>query len=253
MPFRSARIITGHRVCTMQLDVERGIVHHRCNERRNDSESPFQLPNAPEGACVHIRRGNDARALPGSEHSGFLGRGRRPVRPLPYPRPDRLAEVATEIRGPAGQGIEDSQDGAAWESLRQARSFDLAAMGGGFTGVNLVSGGAAIYVQQSRCSAGYFRTLGIVPAIGREFTPDEDRIGGPASVMLSNGLWRSAFRGDPSIAGRSILVRGEPHTVVGILPERFRSMAPADVWTPLRPSTRGEGGGTNYSFIARLH
>jgi predicted permease len=62
----------------------------------------------------------------------------------------------------------------------------------------------------------------------------------------------TAFSGDPSIVGRSIVLRGEPHTVVGVMPASVQWGAAIDVWTPLRPSTQGEGGGENYGVIARL-
>ncbi len=60
------------------------------------------------------------------------------------------------------------------------------------------------------------------------------------------------FRGDRQIVGKAILLRGEPYTVVGVMPRGFRAEKPADVWTPLRPSRTGEGEGDNYGVIARL-
>ena len=50
-----------------------------------------------------------------------------------------------------------------------------------------------------------------------------------------------------------MLLGGEPHTVVGVMPANFKPIGKTDVWTPLRPSPRGEGAGTNYEFVARLH
>jgi predicted permease len=175
------------------------------------------------------------------------------LRPLPYPQPSRLMQVVTDIRSPHGSGLNTSQDGAAWELLRDhSKLLDYAAMSGGFTGVNLAWNGTAQYVQQSRVTAGYFRVLGVPPAIGREFTPDEDREGGAPVAVLSHDLWMRAFNGDRGVVGRAVLLRGEPHTVVGVMPRGFRSIYPADLWAPLRPSTRGEGSGDNYLMIARL-
>ena len=59
------------------------------------------------------------------------------------------------------------------------------------------------------------------------------------------------FHEDPAIASRKVILRGEPYTVVGVMPEYFRSDAPADLWTPLRPSNTGEGASANYDIIAR--
>src|SRR5438270_770899 len=88
--------------------------------------------------------------------------------------------------------------------------------------------------------------LGVAPALGREFTADEDRPGGPAAAVLSHGLWLRLFNRDPSaIGGRSITLRGEPHTIVGVMPERFTIGSPVDVWTPVRPCRTCEGGGQN--------
>ena len=71
-------------------------------------------------------------------------------------------------------------------------------------------------------------------------------------VILSHALWQKYFHGDPSVIGRSILLRGEPYTVVGIMPAGFTSGAKADIWTPIRPSRTGEGGGSNYHIMARI-
>src|SRR6266851_9752318 len=143
------------------------------------------------------------------------------LRPLPYPQPERLAEVITRFsRGDIGYG----QTGGVWEVLqRGVTSLDLATTAGGFgsTGVNLVVGAHAEYVKQQRVSAGYFRVLGVPPAIGREFTADEDRPNGPAAVILSHQLWTRLFNGDSGAIGRSITLRGEPYTIVGVMPDGF--------------------------------
>src|SRR6185503_18487217 len=88
--------------------------------------------------------------------------------------------------------------------------------------------------------------------MGREFTADEDRRGGPPAAILSYGVWTRVFGSDPAIVGQAIRLRGEPYTVVGVMPNGFISSEPVDVWTPLRPATTGEGEGTNYGMIARV-
>jgi MacB-like protein len=87
---------------------------------------------------------------------------------------------------------------------------------------------------------GFFRVLGVPPALGREFTADEDRVNGPPAAILSHALWTRAFGGDPGVIGRPMMLRGEPYTIVGVIPAGFRSNAVVDVWTPLRPSTKGD-------------
>jgi predicted permease len=143
-------------------------------------------------------------------------------------------------------------DGAMWEAARdRAPSLDTAVLGGS-GGANLVVNGTAAFIRLGRVSEGYARVLGAFPARGRWFTPEEDRAGGPAVAVLSHGAWQSYFGGDPGIVGRAILLRGEPHEVVGVMPAGFVGTAEADAWTPLRPSATGEGAGTNYFVIARL-
>jgi hypothetical protein len=70
--------------------------------------------------------------------------------------------------------------------------------------------------------------------------------------VLGHGLWRRAFGSDPRVIGRVIRLKGEPYTVVGVLPATFRSAVLADLWTPLRLATTGEGEGINYEVVARL-
>ena len=120
------------------------------------------------------------------------------LRPLPYPQPERLAEVVTRFsRGGIGYG----QTGGTWEALqRGVTSVELATTAGGFgsTGVNMVVGTHAEYVKQQRVSAAFFRVLGVPPAIGREFTADEDRAGGPAAAILSHRCGRGCSTAIPA-------------------------------------------------------
>jgi predicted permease len=176
------------------------------------------------------------------------------LRPLPYPHPDRLAMIIRHYQGPEAVPDDISQSGFVWVALREgaAATIDLAAYSSLGGGVNLVADGRATSVPQHRVSAGYFRVLGIAPEVGREFSDAEDRVNGPAVAVLSHALWTRAFNADRGIIGRSITLRGEPHTVVGVMPAAFRSSDPVDVWTPLRPSPQGEGSGENYGLIGRL-
>jgi len=174
-------------------------------------------------------------------------------RPLPYPEPDRLARVSRLDRSDRGWYEQVEVTGRTWEYIRDhARTIDVA-VHSGFEGVNLVApAGGAQYVQQVRVSTGFFRVLGVAPMIGREIGPEEDRNGGPAVAVLSHGLWTRLFASNAGILGQTILLRGEPFTVIGVMPQGFDTSPSADLWTPLRPSTRGEGGGSNYSMIVRL-
>jgi predicted permease len=175
------------------------------------------------------------------------------LRPLPYPHPERLFSVARHFQGKGSEAYQTNLWGSVWEAVRDNAAYvDAAVFSEWSMGVNFAAGDRVEYVKQQRVSAGFFGVLGITPLIGREFSADEDRKGGPAVTVLSYALWKRAFRADPSIVGQAVTLRGEPHTVVGVLPAHFQSSVPADLWTPLRPSRSGEGEGSNYAVVARL-
>jgi predicted permease len=175
------------------------------------------------------------------------------LRPLPYPQPERLAQITAHFQGKGISGDKTNLTGLIWEAIRDNATYlDRAVYSEFSMGVNFVAGGQVDYVRQQRVSAGFFRVLGITPLVGREFSVAEDHPGGPAVTVLSYALWKRVFHGDPSVVGQAVRLRGEPHTVVGVLPANFQSSIPADLWTPLRPSSTGEGGGSNYAVVGRL-
>ena len=175
------------------------------------------------------------------------------LRPLPYPESQRLAVVSTLLGGEGPSVEETSQTGRTWLLVRdRATTVNAAAFSNWTTGVNVVASGRAAHLVQQRVGAGFFEVLGVRPITGRTFTADEDRPGGPAAVVLSHRAWTTAFGADPGIVGRAVAVRGEPATVVGVMPDGFATGVRADLWTPLRPTTTGEGDGENYTILLRL-
>jgi predicted permease len=170
-------------------------------------------------------------------------------RPLPLPDPDRLAIVGFRRATPTGVYIAPSVDGAMWAAVRDRTTLiDVALGSDSATGVNFVSNSTPSVVQNQRVGAGYFRVLGVSPFMGREFTADEARSNGASVAILSHALWQRIFAGDTSVLGRTIRLRGEPFSIVGVMPENFSGLAEADVWTPY-----GEPGqGLNYTIVARL-
>ena len=174
-------------------------------------------------------------------------------RPLPYPSPERLAHVVAYTPSIGINPRFTAVDGRTWELLRDADlPLERAVYSGAVVGVGLGTDAAAAYVLQQRIGSGYFRTLGVEPLLGRELTPAEDVPDGPAVVILGHELWTRTFSGDPSVLGETIRLKGEAHTVIGVMP-RFEPGGPnADVFTPLRPGTTGEGVGTNYAALLRV-
>jgi len=174
-------------------------------------------------------------------------------KPLPYPTPEDLAFVQVEYHTSTRSETQISHDAVTWEAVRDGvPSLDTAVYYGGVDAVNLIVGDRGAFVNQQRVGAGYFRVLGVNPARGREFTPDEDVPGGPALAVIAYDTWMRELDGDPDILGQTLLLRGDAYQVIGIMPESLSTVSDVDVWTPLRPSRRGEGGGTNFQLIGRL-
>ncbi len=176
------------------------------------------------------------------------------LRPLPYPQPERLASVAWHTQSSTSNTFGGAVDGSVWEGIRDTvAALDVAAAHAGRDRINFNTDDTAAFVVQARVSAGYFHVIGVAPLVGRAFTVDEDRPGGAPVVVLSHDFRTRAFQTDASIVGRTLFLRGEAYQVVGVMPPGFAPMGPpADLFTPLRPSRRGEGGGNNYHVTARL-
>jgi len=176
------------------------------------------------------------------------------LKSLPYPHPERMGTIYTRITGSSGASDErHNVNGEQWELLRDnVPALTSAVSSVGTTGVNLKGGAHVGYAHDGRVSAHYLDVLGLQPILGRNFSDDEDRPHGPKAAILSYSLWRNVFGADPGILGQPILLRSEPYTVVGVLPQGATTPLNADVYTPLEASREGEGRGTNFSCIIRL-
>ena len=174
------------------------------------------------------------------------------LRAVPYPQAERMGVVGTAWQSSGRSGVEDSQTGRQFFGVREGAPGLVVAASAGVGGANFSGPGQVEFINQERVSTNFFQVLGVPPQMGREFNEAEDRTGGPAVAILSFGFWQRAFHADPAVLGKPINLRGEPFTVVGVMPRGLRTQAPVDIWTPLRPSTKGEGGGSNYQVIARL-
>ena len=175
------------------------------------------------------------------------------LKSLPYPDPERIGTIFWRIEGSRPfDGLSDI-DGEQWELLRDnVPSVVGAVLSSISSGANLQAGRNVQYVHEGRVSAHYFDVLGIRPDIGRTFTDNEDRPHGPKAVILSYGLWRTTFHADSHLIGQTIDLKGEPYTVIGVLPGGARTPLNADLYIALQPSRLGEGVSTNYGIILRL-
>lgn len=156
------------------------------------------------------------------------------LRPLPFRDPSALVQVMNFERS-TGQDRPVVSAGLYMEWKARTQSFeDLAAFS--FLYFNLTGDGQAERLQGLRVSANYFSLLGVTPAVGRNFSPEDELSPRPRVIILSHGLWQRRYGGDPSVVGRKILVEGEPYTVAGILPSGFRIFRvlnrELDVWVP---------------------
>ena len=175
------------------------------------------------------------------------------LKSLPYSHPERIGTIYTRITGSMASDERHNLDGEQWELLRDnVPSLISALSSGGTSGVNLRAGSSVQYLYAGRISAHYLDVLAIQPIIGRNFSAAEDRPHGPRAAILSYSLWRNTFAADPNILARPIFLKGEPYTVVGVLPDGVITPLNADLYTAIQPSRDGEGSGTNFSVITRL-
>ena len=168
------------------------------------------------------------------------------LRSLPYPEPDRLVRVAQR----ATQDAVSIPEFEFWKAHAQA--FDSAA---GYRGVmdrSLASDGRHEWIRVLAVTSDFFGTLGIRPALGREFSAEETRHGGPQAIIVSDGLWRRAFGGDAGVLGRAVRLGEANYTVVGVLPRGFWFPQAADAFVPLQPAGDSGDRGRNTEMIARL-
>jgi predicted permease len=175
------------------------------------------------------------------------------LKSLPYARPDRMGSIYTRITGLISSDERHHLNGEQWELLRDNVPALISAVSSTrASGVNLQAGSQVQYLQAGRISAHYLDVLAIRPIIGRNFSADEDRPHGPNTAILSYGVWQKTFAADSKILGHSIRLKGEPYTVIGVLPEGATTPLNADLYTAIQASRDGEGGGTNFAAITRL-
>jgi predicted permease len=172
------------------------------------------------------------------------------LRPLPYAAADQLTFVRERGSGTAPEDVQSSlRSVAEWRA--RARAFrSIAAYR--YNLFNLAGAPQAEALLGAAVTDDAFATLGVPAALGRTFSPGEDRPGAPRVVVLSDALWRRRFAADPSVVGRAVRLDGAAHTVVGVMPPGFdfpatlpgRVALPSralDVWVPagVDPLTEG--------------
>jgi putative ABC transport system permease protein len=168
------------------------------------------------------------------------------LRPLPYREPDRIANLWVHF-GVGAQDLPAMSPGDFRDYQQRSQSFAVLAAGSGAqvvgaTGALTDKGGDPERVDVSAVTANFFPLLGVDPAHGRHFSPDEEAVGGPRVVILSDGLWKRRYAADPTMVGQRIRLDGFDQTVVGIMPENFHLWLPSEaflitdsqIWKPLQ-------------------
>lgn len=152
------------------------------------------------------------------------------LEPPAYAEPDRIVRVLEAPPGGGRNGI-STLNFLDWQRENTVFDFMAAQTGGSVTLTGIEE---PVQLPGMRVSAHYFDIFGVGAAQGRTFAADEDQAGKDKVAVLSHVLWQTQFGGDPGLVGRSILLDGEPHTVIGILPKGSPfDRGFARIWRPL--------------------
>ena len=179
------------------------------------------------------------------------------LRPLPFPQSGQLVCLNEDFEH-AFSGLELTAPHVI-AIARENRAFTGVA---GYTSSNyeLTGAGAPFLARGERVSASLFPVLGVMPLLGRAFTPEEDEKSIPVAV-ISYGLWQSRFQGDPSALGRTIDLDRKPYTIIGVMSRDFEfplepgHLSHRDLWVPMSftdEEKKADLDDWNYSGVARI-
>src|SRR5213083_1434187 len=150
------------------------------------------------------------------------------LRPLPYPDADRIM-VLSESSGPGQDYSVALPDYFDWRNDNTVFEH-LAATHKESRNLSGIPGRDPERVSCASVTRNFFSVIGVSPEIGRLFGEDEDKVGAPPIVVISDRLWRRAFNADPSVLGRSITLHDQNYTVIGVMPRQVTSPQDTDVW-----------------------
>ncbi|MEO6878450.1 MAG: ABC transporter permease, partial [Gemmatimonadaceae bacterium] len=173
---------------------------------------------------------------------------------LPYPQANRITMISDATA--QGQPL-DVTFGTYRELAQRSKSFSAMAPFKPWQPTMLGNAEPERLAGQ-RVGAGFLRALGVAPVLGRDFTADDDRAGGPNVVILSDALWRRHFSADPGVVGHQVKLEGNEYTVIGVMPAGFENvLSPlAQVWAPLQYNTafgpNDREWGHHLRLVARL-
>lgn len=172
------------------------------------------------------------------------------LKPLPYPRSDELVSLVNTSPMGSFRGA-TIQRFKLWRQqtgiFQQVAAYDL-----GGAGMNITGGDHPRQVQAIHVSAGYFAMFGAPLIAGRTFTAAEDSPHGGHVTVLSYGLWKRRYGGNPNIVGSTIELDGAPYVVVGVIGPGFVTDTPTDLWVPYQLDLSSKDMVTFFTVSARL-
>ncbi|HEV2965578.1 MAG TPA: ABC transporter permease [Chthoniobacterales bacterium] len=153
------------------------------------------------------------------------------LRPLPYPNADRIM-VLNESSGPGQDYSVALPDYFDWRNDNTVFEH-LAATHKESRNLSGIPGREPERVSCASVTRNFFNIIGLPPELGRTFTEDEDKVGGPPVVVISDRLWQHAFNRDRGVIGRSINLHDQNFTIIGVMPPQVRSPQDSDAWFSL--------------------
>jgi predicted permease len=160
------------------------------------------------------------------------------LKPFPYPEPEKLLRLQEKTEKATRQGNLWSFTYPNFlDCTKEVRSLDMAATR--FSGGALRESDKAEHVDGREISSGFFSMLGAAPVLGRDFTPEDDRLGAAPVIIISNGLWRRIFAASPEAIGKQIVLDEKSYSVAGVLPAGFNwaDQPNLEVFTPIGQNT----------------
>ena len=140
------------------------------------------------------------------------------LHPLPYPQPEQLVSVEDDLPGVGAQDVGMSVP--EWQDLQRSGIFEyVSVIGGG--DVNLTGWSQPTRIRFLNVAPNYFAMLGVKPQLGRGFNPEDHTPGFTLEVLISDGLWKGTFAGDPHILGRSLRLDNDLYHVIGVMPASY--------------------------------
>ena len=151
------------------------------------------------------------------------------LKPLPYHEPDRLV-MLWETTKSGDRILVSYRNFLDWR--QRQRGFTDVALYNQYSSFTMTGRGDAERIRGALVTGNYFQLLGVRPSIGRLIGPSDDALAAPRVAVLSNGFFRSRFGGDPGQIGRTVVLDGDPYTIVGVLPPAVR-ISDCDIIVPI--------------------